>query len=63
MHELLEFDKNNKQGNKSCNRKLEKTKDVDQILIHCSEVFSSYQNNPKSHEMDSKFFINLIIYY
>ncbi|KAJ3648749.1 hypothetical protein Zmor_020527 [Zophobas morio] len=49
IHELLGFDKKiYKQGINYATKIGNITKDIDQILIHCSLISSSYQNNLKS---------------
>jgi hypothetical protein len=49
IHELLGFDKKiYKEGINYATKIDNITKDIDQILIHCSLVSSSYQNNLKS---------------
>jgi hypothetical protein len=49
IHELLGFDKKiYKEGINYATKIGNITKDIDQILIHCSLVSSSYQNNLKS---------------
>ncbi|RZB66643.1 hypothetical protein BDFB_014892, partial [Asbolus verrucosus] len=48
IHELLGFDKKiYKEGINYATKIGNITKDIDQILIHCSLVSSSYQNNLK----------------
>ncbi|KAJ3661728.1 hypothetical protein Zmor_006115 [Zophobas morio] len=52
IHQLLGFDKKiYKQGINYATKIGNITKDIDQILIHCSLISSSYQNNLKSDVM------------
>jgi hypothetical protein len=57
IHELLGFDKKiYKEGINYATKIGNITKDIDQILIHCSLVSSSYQNNLKSDVIQCIFF-------